>query len=165
MCISSLHYIFYRDNEEEGGTVENTEKGDKGEKGEKGDKAENDKNDKKETFKRPVWMKQPRRQAGKKGKKHAPAKQAPKPAANANSTPPPPANDIKKTKEPKKKDYEGVFLFIGVLCHEFVITHYVILLNNSVKVYIFYKCIRLVLKKSNKLVYYSEINDYNIRYR
>lgn len=98
-----------RDNEEEGGTAETTEKG---EKDEKGEKAENDKNDKKEAFKRPVWMKQPRRQAGKKGKKHAPAKQAAKPAAVANSTPPPTANDVKKTKEPKKKDYEGVFILL-----------------------------------------------------
>lgn len=116
------HRIFNRDNEEEGGAGENNEKG---EKSEKGEKAENDKNDKKETFKRPVWMKQPRRQAGKKGKKPAPAKQAPKPAANANAnanaTPPPPANEVKKTKGPKKKDYEGEFLFINIkprICHK-----------------------------------------------
>lgn len=116
----SLDLIFNRDNEEEGGAGENNEKGEKGEKvekaekNEKGDKAENDKNEKKETFKRPVWMKQPKRQAGKKGKKAAPAKQAPKPSANANATPPPPANDVKKTKEPKKKDYEGEILFITI---------------------------------------------------
>ncbi|XP_049866139.1 translocation protein SEC63 homolog [Pectinophora gossypiella] len=80
--------------EEEGG--ENAEKGDN-------DKAEkNDKNDKKETFKRPVWMKQAKRPA-KKGKAKAPAKQVAKPAP-ANATPPPPANDTKKTKEPKKKE-------------------------------------------------------------
>lgn len=72
---------------------------------ENGEKPDQDKNDKKETFKRPVWMKQ-------QTKKHAPSKKSKKPvAAKVQVKPapatPPPSNDTKKTKEPKKKDDEG----------------------------------------------------------
>lgn len=72
---------------------------------ENGEKPDQDKNDKKETFKRPVWMKQ-------QTKKHAPSKKSKKPvAAKVQAKPapatPPPSNDTKKTKEPKKKDDEG----------------------------------------------------------
>ncbi|KAL0840491.1 hypothetical protein ABMA28_015733 [Loxostege sticticalis] len=64
------------------------------------EKGENDKNDKKETFKRPVWMKQSKKVQSKKTKKPA-SKQQAKPA-NQTATPPPPANDAKKTKEAKE---------------------------------------------------------------
>ncbi|GBP91191.1 Translocation protein SEC63 homolog [Eumeta japonica] len=68
-----------------------------------GDKTEE--KDKKETFKRPVWMKQAKRHASKKPKKSAP-KQTVKSAPVTPTVPT--QNDVKKKeKEPKKKDDEG----------------------------------------------------------
>lgn len=90
--------------EEEEGAGENAEKG------------ENGKTEKKETFKRPVWMKQAKKQAPKKAKKAVASKQqakqqaqpaAPAPATPAAPAPPADEKSQKKVKEPKKKDDDG----------------------------------------------------------
>ncbi|XP_014363563.2 translocation protein SEC63 homolog [Papilio machaon] len=93
-------------------TIKEDEEGG-GENGEKVDNDKNEKNDKKDTFKRPVWMKQSKKAPAKKAKKPTTAKQqAAKTAAAGAATAAaaataPATNDTKKTKEPKKKDDEG----------------------------------------------------------
>lgn len=94
-------YLFRVDSRDETENSENTEK------------ADGDKNDKKESYKRPVWMKQ-------QSKKQHPSKKAKKPVVSKQVKPAPAtstapiANDVKegekvkKPKEPKKIE-EGRF--------------------------------------------------------
>ncbi|XP_072940278.1 translocation protein SEC63 homolog [Epargyreus clarus] len=86
-----------------------------GDAAEKGENDKNEKNDKKDVFKRPVWMKQARKQVSKKSKKPAVKQQQAKAAqaaaaqtaaAQTAAAPANTANDVKKSKEPKKKNDE-----------------------------------------------------------